>query len=202
MSVAESEPITVIESAPFVPVPAPGYLHLVPPLPEAAQECLALPLHPAPVPIAPVAPLRTRLLLHADPARERLHGAPLDPDDDVDPLFGKRLTSTSELPDPLRWSAQFAQAALEVIAGRRSPMQLMRWASRSVYAQLTYRAGIINGRVAIRRIRICQPIDGVIEASVVACFNDRAHAVALRFEGLDGRWLCTAVDAHLLPMSG
>jgi hypothetical protein len=75
----------------------------------------------------------------------------------------------------------------------------MRWANRAVYAQLSYRAGAIEGRVAIRRIRACQPMDGVIESSVVAWFNDRAHAMALRFEGLDGRWLCTAMDAHLAP---
>lgn len=195
MTIAEQ--IAHIEPIPFVAVPEPGYLRLVPPPePQIRPTPAPRPTEPA---VAPVAPLRTRVLVHADPARARLHGAPLDPDDDVDPQFGKRLTGSGDLPDPVRWSGQFTQAALEVMAGRRSPMQLMRWANRTVFAHLTYRPGVINGRVGIRRIRVCEPVDGVIEASVVVWINDRAQAIALRFEGLDGRWLCTAMDAHLLP---
>lgn len=197
MSMSEPLPVTVLDSVPFAQVPPPGHLRLVPPL----QEALPLPWRPSVPPIPTIAPLRTRLLLHADPVRARLNGAPLDPDDDVDPHFGRRLTGRDALPEPMGWSARFAQAALEVIAGRRTPMQLMRWANRSVYAQLTYRPGAISGRVAIRRIRVCEPADGIIESSVVALFNERAHAMALRFEGLDGRWLCTALTAQVLPRS-
>jgi hypothetical protein len=192
--------ITVIEPAPFAEVPRPGHLRLVPPLKDVtSQGVLALPLRPHVVPIPPVPPVESRLLVHADPARARLLGEPWDPEDDVDPHFGRRFTGRAELPEPMAWVARFAQASLEVIAGRRTPMQLMRWTNRSVYAQMTYRAGVIDGRVAIRRIRICEPADGVVEASVIAHFNDRAHAMALRFEGLDGRWLCTALTAQFSP---
>lgn len=192
--------ITILEPAPFAAVPAPGHLRLVPkPRGEAEQGVLALPLRPPVVPIAPVAPMRSRLFIHADPAHDRLHGAPLDPDDEVDPHFGRRMTGREHLPEPHAWAARFSQAALEIMSGRRTPMQLMRWSNRHVYAQLTYRAGAIEGKVNIRRVRICEPMDGIAEATVIANFNERAHAMALRFEGLDGRWLCTALTAQLTP---
>lgn len=197
--------ITVLERAPFHPLPEPRGLRVVPPwtptavTAAAVQEVLPLPLRNEVPPMAPVPPIRTRLLVHADPARDRLHGAPLDPDDDVDPHFGRRLTRRRDLPDPTGWSARFAQATLEVIAGRRTPMQLMRWSNRSVYSQLNYRAGAIDGRVSIRRVRVCEPADGIVESSVVALFNEGAHAIALRFEGLDGRWLCTALTVQFRP---
>jgi hypothetical protein len=43
-------------------------------------------------------------------------------------------------------------------------------------------------------VRVCEPVDGVAEISAVARRSGRAHAVAARLEGLDGRWRCTAVQ--------
>jgi hypothetical protein len=189
--------VTVVESPPFAPLPEPRHLYVVPPSPVAYQEELPLPLRVRPAAIEAIAPMRSRILVHADPASDRLRGAPLDPDDAVDPHFGRRMSGRADLPDPLQWCARFSQAALEIIAGRRTPTQMMRWTNRSVYAQLVYRSGAVKGRVVIKRIRICEPVDGIAEASVVALFNERAHALALRFEGLDGRWLCTALTAQI-----
>ena len=158
----------------------------------------ALPLtmsRPATLPTA-VAPLRTRhlALVHADPVRDRIEGAPLNPDDDVDPDFARRLTSASELPDPMMWSSKFGQAALEIVAGRRGPGQMIRWTNRTVYAHLAGQTGKVPAMHArLRRIRLCMPADGVIEAAAIAQLDQRILAAAMRFEGLDGRWLCTAL---------
>lgn len=157
----------------------------------------ALPLsftRPATLPTA-VAPLRTRLaLVHADPVRERVAGAPLDPDDVDDPDFARRVTSASELPDPHAWAARFGQATLEIIAGRRGPAQLLRWTNRTVYAHLAHQVGKVPAQqVRLRRIRLCSPADGVVETAAIAQLDERIIATAMRFEGLDGRWLCTAL---------
>lgn len=149
-----------------------------------------------PTPLPTPAPLRTRhlALVHADPVKDRIEGAPLDPDDDVDPEFARRLTSASELPDPMMWSSRFGQAALEIVAGRRGAGQMIRWTSRTVYAHLAQKTGKIPAQqVRMRRIRICAPADGVIEVAAIAQLDRRIIAAAMRFEGLDGRWMCTAL---------
>lgn len=142
-----------------------------------------------------LAPLRTRLVLvHADPVRERIAGAPLDLDESEDPDFARRLTPACELPEPNAWAARFGQATLEIMAGRRGPAQLLRWTNRTVYAHLAHRVGTVPAQqVRMRRIRLCSPADGVIEVAAIAHLDKRIIATAMRFEGLDGRWLCTAL---------
>ncbi len=48
-------------------------------------------------------------------------------------------------------------------------------------------------RVEVRRVRVSDAIEGVVEAAVVLANRDRTWAVALRLEWHDGHWLC----AHL-----
>lgn len=145
---------------------------------------------------SPIAPLRTRhlTLVHADPVRERINGAPLDPDEVTDPDFARRVTPTVELPDPMMWATRFGQATLEIVAGRRGPGQMIRWTNRTVYSHLAHQAGNVPAMQArLRRIRLCTPVDGVVEAAAIAQLDQRILATAMRFEGLDGRWLCTAL---------
>lgn len=149
-----------------------------------------------PVPLPTPAPLRTRhlVLVNADPVRERIDGGAVDPDDEVDLEFSRRLTPASELPDPMMWASRFGQAALEIVAGRRGPGQMIRWTNRTVYAQLSQRTAARSAtQIRLRRIRLCAPADGVIEASAIAQLDNKFIAAAMRFEGLDGRWLCTAL---------
>jgi hypothetical protein len=162
---------------------------------DASQDRLPLTFAaPSQKPWSP-APLRTRhlVLVHADPARDRVLGGALDPEDESDGEFSRRLTPRQELPDPQMWISRFSQAAVEILAGRRSPLQMLRWTNRVVYAQLANRSGAIEQTPHVRRIRICEPADGIVEASVIALASDRCRAMALRFEGLDGRWICTAM---------
>jgi hypothetical protein len=46
----------------------------------------------------------------------------------------------------------------------------------------------------VRKIHISQPLDGIIEATVTVRYGERLRVVAIRFEGLDHRWLCTALE--------
>lgn len=114
--------------------------------------------------------------------------------------FGPQPTSTRELPDPLAWTARLVQAVLEALSGVRPVAQLVRWTSADVYAGVQRRAARAPGRpgpgrrAIVRSVRICQPADGVVEASAVVVARGRVQAVALRLEGLDGRWKMTALE--------
>jgi hypothetical protein len=48
--------------------------------------------------------------------------------------------------------------------------------------------------VLLGRVHVSEPVDGVAEISAVARRDGRAHAVAARLEGIDGRWRCTALQ--------
>lgn len=116
--------------------------------------------------------------------------------------FGPRATPTRELPDPQAWTRRLVQAMVEVLSGVRPPAQLARWTSPDVYAGLQRRiaprgrpARVEAGRrPVVRSVHVCQPADGVVEACAVLVGGSRVRAVALRLEGLDGRWRMTAVQ--------
>jgi transcription antitermination factor NusA-like protein len=47
---------------------------------------------------------------------------------------------------------------------------------------------------ALRSIRVGEPADGIAEISAVIRQGERHRAVAVRLEGIDGRWRCTALQ--------
>jgi hypothetical protein len=114
--------------------------------------------------------------------------------------FGPRPTTTDELPDPVAWARRMAQAVVEVLSGVRPAAQLVRWTTLEVYAGLQRRCAPASSRpepgrrAVVRTVRVCQPADGVAEASAVVVARGRVQAVALRLEGLDGRWRMTALE--------
>jgi hypothetical protein len=88
---------------------------------------------------------------------------------------------------------------LEALAGRRPMAQLQPMTSLGVFAALN------GGRrptwctqgtapLIVGPVHACEPVDGVAEISAVARRAGRAHAVAARLEGVDGRWRCTALQ--------
>lgn len=121
-----------------------------------------------------------------------------------DAFFQPQSSRTSELPDAITWTGRLVQAIIEVLSGERPAQQLNRWLTPHVHAQVlahsvaTNQVGAQVRRTRTRRrvgsIRICSPADGVIEACVVLIGTRRARAMALRLEGLDGRWRCTALE--------
>jgi len=161
----------------------------------AVQGTLALAfVLPNGVPAVPVAPVGLRLVAPLPPA-ERARGAQ-DALDDVE--FGPQPTSRAELPEPRGWAARLVQALVEVLAGDRPVGQLVRWTSAAVYdhvAALTLPA--VPGRTTrgvVRSVHVSEPVDGVAEVAALVRRGRRTTAVALRLEGLDGRWQCTAVE--------
>jgi hypothetical protein len=121
----------------------------------------------------------------------------------LDDFAARRRTSGTVLPEPKQWATQFVQAAVEVAAGLRPANQLIRWTSDEVHGMLARRArlgrqAVLRGRPpqrsVVRSTRVCIPRDGVAEATVIVAEGSRTRAVALRLEGLDGRWRVTALE--------
>ncbi|MER7071479.1 Rv3235 family protein [Terrabacter sp. NPDC000476] len=115
--------------------------------------------------------------------------------------FGPRPTRSGLLPEPGPFVARLAQAVIEVVSGQRPAPQLIRHAAPTVYAVLARQAMVAGRRrtpgpqraAVVRRVRVCEPADGVVEACAVVVAHGRVRALALRLEGLDGRWLVTAL---------
>lgn len=115
--------------------------------------------------------------------------------------FGPQPTTSMDLPDAREWAAHMAQALVEVMTAARPAPQVVRWTSPEVYAAVTRRAamasrrGFTGGRRAVvRTVRVCEPADGVIEASAVVVDNERVRALAMRMVGLDRRWVVTELQ--------
>jgi hypothetical protein len=144
-----------------------------------------------------------RLVLPGVPVPRPLHRPgprprpelPRNPDGD----FGPAWSTRADLPSPADAGRSIVLLALEVMAGRRPLTQLRGVTTPGLFAALS------GGRrprwcaegtapLVLGRVHVCEPVDGVAEVSVVARRAGRAHAVAARLEGLDGRWRCTALQ--------
>ncbi|RZU32994.1 Rv3235 family protein [Blastococcus saxobsidens] len=175
---------------------------LSPTAPSAVQPTLRLAVVPTPQP-----PLEERAalrLVHPDRAvprpahrpgpRPRKLQAPV-PDGDFGPVWSAR----SDLPTAAATGRALLTTTLEALTGRRPLTQLRPFTTVGVYAALTSgrRPGWCTegkGPVVLGRVQVCEPVDGVAEVSAVAHRAGRAHAVAARLEGIDGRWRCTALQ--------
>lgn len=119
------------------------------------------------------------------------------------------VTPTSEGADLHAWVTAFAQAVVEVVAGHRPPGQLVKWTSREVYrdlerrTRLAQRAATAAGgmpvqrstlRPHVRSVHLCPVASDVTEASVHVRHGRRSRALAMRFEVVQERWRCTAVE--------
>ena len=121
-------------------------------------------------------------------------------------VFGPQRTVRADLPDPTAWAGRITHALLEVMTGARPAPQVVRWTTPEVYAVVARRNALAARRAAagtgprrrsrlqVRRIRVCEPADGVAEAAVVVHHGDRVRAVAVRLEGQDGKWRVTALQ--------
>jgi Family of unknown function (DUF6459) len=104
------------------------------------------------------------------------------------------------LPDPRPWTARLAQAIAEVLAGARPASQLSRVATLDVLRLLERGSGRLGARAdgppqrpIVGSVHISEPRDGVAEACAVVDTGPRIRALALRLEGVNGQWRCTAV---------
>ncbi len=178
---------------------------------RVAQETLAIAFAlPGGLPVSPAAPAdlsqgshrRLQLVrpLEPKPARRRPRGKSRPPEDE----FGPRQTPRASLPEPKPWAGRLVQAIVEVTSGVRPVSQLVRWTTTDVYATVQRRIAHTElsqrtpgGRRAgaiVRSIHVDEPADGVAEVCAVVQHGARCRAIALRLEGFDGRWQCTALQ--------
>ena len=134
---------------------------------------------------------------------------------DLDPRHELPPAATATTSGDLRlrreidaWAQRFVQAAVEIVGGDRPASQLVRWASRDVYADLQRRALLVarggahqpgGSRVQPVRPRIlsvhsCLVDRASVESSAHVRYGHRSRAVAARFERRDERWVCTALE--------
>lgn len=116
--------------------------------------------------------------------------------------FEREPTARADLPDPRPWTRRLAQVLAEVAVGARPVAQLAPYAELDVLDQLEatvrrFAASAQRGqtlRPLVRSVHVSEPADGVAEACAVVDTGPRRRAVALRLEGMDGRWQCTALQ--------
>lgn len=122
-----------------------------------------------------------------------LYSIPSNFGEDYDPEFAPQPTSSSDLPDLRMWALKFATSILEVWAAKRQPAQLARWCHHTIYSQLISNVGTLNEVGRIRKLHACEPLDGICEIALTVRFDCRIRSLAIRFEGVDHRWLCTSL---------
>lgn len=121
---------------------------------------------------------------------------PAQPGDDTN------RSARADLPEPRQWTGRLAQAVLEILAGQRQAAQLARFATLDVLDLLERSSGRLVRRTTnapvsrpvVASVHVSEPVDGVAEACVVMNTGMRRRAMALRLEGVDGRWQCTALQ--------
>ena len=116
-----------------------------------------------------------------------------------DAAFGPTWSPRSDLPDPQAAGRRLVTSALEAFAGRRPMGQLQPLVSPGLFTALSGRRRPRwctegSAPLLVSSVRVCEPVDGIAEVSAVARRAGRAHAVAARLEGIDGRWRCTALQ--------
>ena len=114
--------------------------------------------------------------------------------------FAPQRTLSRQLPEPEDWVTHMAQALVEVMSGARPAPQVIRWTTPEVYAAVvrrnaasSRRAKVVR-RALVRRVRICEPVDGVLEACAVVFDNGRVRAIAMRLIGVDRRWVVSELQ--------
>lgn len=127
------------------------------------------------------------------PKTNKLYLVPTAFDDEFDADFAPEPTSSRDLPELKQWCENFARNVLEIYAGRRTPAQLTKAFHHRIFTELLNKSGSENEVGHIRKLHIHEPLDGVCEALVTVRFGERLRALTFRFEGVDGRWLCTAL---------
>jgi len=114
--------------------------------------------------------------------------------EEYDAEFAPEPTSAAELPNIQELTQQFIHNVLEIWAGRRSASQVQAMCHHLIFADLQRKTGHQKQVGRIRKIKVTQPLDGISESTVTVRYGERLRVVAIRFEGLDHRWLCTALN--------
>ena len=182
MSVIETEallaPAAALPALRLLPVPVsqPPYDDELPAQPAARRAPLG--------PLRALAPVPLRLVPDLPPTLEH----------DETTL----RTPTRDLPPARPVAHALVQGLLEVLAGVRPVSQLQRGTTPELFEQLERvvhsRPRPVGARPvtgAVRSLHVQQRPDGVAEVCATVRRGARMAAVALRLEGVGGRWCCT-----------
>jgi hypothetical protein len=124
---------------------------------------------------------------------------------DADEFFAPQRTSAAALPDPEPLLRNLTRGVHEVLAGVREIEQLARWVTEDTFRALLTRANLATRArsargvpatrpvYAIGSVRMCVPTDGVVESVIVVRTPPRTRAIAVRLEGIDGRWRASSL---------
>ena len=124
---------------------------------------------------------------------------------DAEEFFDFQPCSSADLPDPVPLLENLTACVVEILLGVRDVQQIARWVTEATYDQLTERALAARRRrgrqlsrtvpgFEVSSVRACHPADGVVEGAAVVRSAGRTRAVAIRLEGLDGKWRATSVN--------
>ena len=127
------------------------------------------------------------------PQVAKLYLVPSTFDEDIEPDEMPIPSSATDLPELHQWTMKFIVSVLEIWAGRRQPAQLIRSCHRVIYMELLGKTGSQREIGKIKSIHQSEPLDGICESTVTVRYGKRLRAIVIRFEGVDGHWLCTAL---------
>lgn len=117
----------------------------------------------------------------------------------------RKAPDSHELPDAEQFIRNITRGALEVLAGVRSVDQMTRWFGEDAFRKLVTRAnlsararsarGLTPSRPVfeIGTVRMFQPSEAAVEATVIVTTPGRTRAVALRLDEFNGRWRVTTI---------
>jgi len=114
--------------------------------------------------------------------------------EEYDAEFAPKPTSAEDLPDIHELTSRFIHNVVEIWAGRRSASQVQSMCHHLIYSDLQKKVGEQKLLGRIRKIKVTQPLDGISESTVTIRYGSRLRIAVIRFEGLDQRWLCTALN--------
>lgn len=106
----------------------------------------------------------------------------------------RQHTSARDLPDAAQWAGRVLRAVAETACGVRPDAQASRFFDEPAWR--VARAFVRQqARPRLRRVVVNDVLDGVVEVVALVDFGTRCRALALRIEGLDGRWVITTAQA-------
>jgi hypothetical protein len=116
---------------------------------------------------------------------------------------GHETATEQPLPPPRAAATALVQAVLEILAGRRPVQQVRHLTTEAVYEELRRRLSAhrdlqkrgagSEGAPRLQSVHVDVPTEGAAEVTAVIKLGARHRAVALRLDGAEGRWNCTAL---------
>ncbi len=142
-------------------------------------------------PILPLYPRKEEEVAAPLEQRAKLYLVPTTFGEEYEPGDEPVPTSAQDLPDIHTWTMKFVVSVVEIWAGRRQPAQLISHCHRHLYMELLKSVGSQKEIGRVRSIHQNEPLDGICESTITVRYGDRLRAIVIRFEGVNGRWLCT-----------